>query len=81
MQPIKTASELIIRLPDKIQAALDVYASENQFPIELVVEMAIASFLDVDAVTYNDCNPVTTPGQLREENLILKQQMTQGRAL
>lgn len=77
----KSDSELMIRLPDKIQAALDVYASENQFPIKLVVEMAIASFLDVDAVTYNDCNPVTTPSQLREENLILKQQMTQGRAL
>jgi hypothetical protein len=79
MQTSNTASELLIRLPEKIQVALDAYANENQFPLELVVEMAIASFLDVDAVTYNDCHPVITPGQLREENIILKQQIAQGR--
>jgi hypothetical protein len=76
MQTSNAPSDLQLRLPDKIQAALDAYASENQFPIDLVIEMAIASFLDVDAVTFDDCNPVTTPGQLREENIILRQQLT-----
>lgn len=76
MQTANALSDLQLRLPDKIRVALDAYASENQFPIDLVIEMAIASFLDVDAVTFDDCSPVMTPGQLREENIILKQQLT-----
>jgi hypothetical protein len=78
MQTFNTPSELTLRLPEKIQAALEAYASENQFPIDLVIEMAISSFLDVDAVTFDDCNPVVSPGQLREENIILKQQLKRG---
>ena len=77
MQTSNAPPELTLRLPKKIQAALEAYAQEHDFPIDLVLEMAISSFLDVDAVTFDDCNPVLTPGQLREENLILKQQLGQ----
>jgi hypothetical protein len=76
MQTSNAPLDLRLQLPEKIQAALDVYATENHFPIDLVIEMAIASFLDIDAVTFEDCNPVITPGQLREENIILRQQLT-----
>jgi hypothetical protein len=79
MQTSNAPSDLRLKLPAPIQAALDAYASEYQFPIDLVIEMAIASFLDVDAVTFDDCKPVMTPGQLREENIILKQQLASGK--
>jgi hypothetical protein len=73
------SSELKLNVPAPILAALDAYAKERQFPIDLVIEMAIASFLDIDAVTFDDCKPVMTPGQLREENIILKQQLASGK--
>jgi hypothetical protein len=41
----------------------------------LVIELALSQFLDLDAVTYDDCNPVMSPGQLREENAMLKGQL------
>jgi hypothetical protein len=73
------SSELKLNIPAPILAALDAYAKERQFPIDLVIEMAIASFLDIDAVTFDDCKPVMTPGQLREENMILKAQLESGK--
>jgi hypothetical protein len=32
-------------------------AAEIEYPIEAVVEMAIASFLDTEALGFVDCNP------------------------
>jgi hypothetical protein len=72
MQASSTQPELRVRVPEKIQVALEAYATEHGFSIDTAIELAIASFLDVDAVTYDGCQPVTTPGQLREENEILK---------
>lgn len=37
------------RLPERIQAAIRARASEIEYPIEAVIEMAIASFLDTEA--------------------------------
>ena len=65
MQTSNVRSELRVQIPEKIRQALEAYASENQFPMDLVIEMALAQFLDVDAVTFDDCNPVMSPGQLR----------------
>jgi hypothetical protein len=79
MQASSTQSELRVSVPEKIQAALQAYATENGFPIDTAIELAIASFLDVDAVTYDGCQPVTTPGQLREENEILKYRLAKGK--
>jgi hypothetical protein len=46
------------RLPERIQAALVARAAEIEYPIEAVVEMAIASFLDTEALGFVDCKPV-----------------------
>jgi hypothetical protein len=45
------------RLPERIRSALLVRAAEIEYPIEAVVEMAIASFLDTEALGFADCKP------------------------
>ncbi|MGI0493222.1 hypothetical protein ACN4EG_15675 [Alkalinema pantanalense CENA528] len=52
------AAEVILgRLPERIRTALMTRAVEIEYPIEAVVEMAIASFLDEDALGFVDCKP------------------------
>lgn len=75
MQTSDVRSNLQVQVPEKIRLALEAYAQERDFPIDLVIELALSQFLDLDAVTYDDCNPVMSPGQLREENAILKGQL------
>ena len=51
-------AEIILgRLPERIQAALIARAAEIEYPIEAVIEMAIASFLDTEALCFADCKP------------------------
>ena len=51
-------AEIILgRLPERIQAALIARATEIEYPIEAVIEMAIASFLDTEALGFADCKP------------------------
>jgi hypothetical protein len=45
-------------LPEKIKLGLMTYAAQVNFPVEAVIEMAIAGFLDEDAVNFPGCNPV-----------------------
>jgi hypothetical protein len=45
------------RLPERIRAALIARAAEIDYPIEAVIEMAIASFLDTEALGFADCKP------------------------
>ncbi|MBD1925981.1 hypothetical protein H6F74_06740 [Trichocoleus sp. FACHB-90] len=53
-----TDAEIILgRLPERIQAALIARAAEIEYPIEAVIEMAIASFLDTEALGFADCKP------------------------
>jgi hypothetical protein len=53
-----TDAEVILgRLPKQIQAALIARAAEIEYPIEAVIEMAIASFLDTEALGFVDCKP------------------------
>lgn len=48
-----TDAEIILRrLPDWIQDALIARATEIDYPVEAVIEMAIASFLDTDGGYY-----------------------------
>ncbi|MGV0024878.1 hypothetical protein [Phormidesmis priestleyi] len=50
-------TEVILeRLPERI-SALIARATEIEHPIEAVVEMAIASFLDTEALGFADCKP------------------------
>ncbi len=53
-----TDAETILKcLPDRIQDALIARATEIDYPIEAVIEMAIASFLDTEAISFVDCRP------------------------
>jgi hypothetical protein len=54
----KADAEVILeRLPERIQTALINRATEIEYPIEAVIEMAIASFLDTEALGFADCKP------------------------
>lgn len=54
------AAQLILStLPENIQLGLRAYASEIEFPIEAVIEMAIAGFLDQDSMNFGDCKPLS----------------------
>jgi hypothetical protein len=59
------AQSILDKLPARIRTALtddlwsvvDHRATEIEYPIERVVEMAIASFLDTEALGFADCKP------------------------
>ena len=61
-------------LPERIKHAIEQYSKQTQLPPELVIELAIAHFLDVDSVTFDDCR-IDSLGVLREQNKILKIQL------
>ena len=56
LSPI-AAKMILAALPDRIQKALLAHAAETDYPLEMVLEMAIAGFLDSESVTFDDCNP------------------------
>jgi hypothetical protein len=45
------------QLPERIRAALITRAAEIDYPVEAVVEMAIAGYLDSEAIGFADCKP------------------------
>jgi hypothetical protein len=47
--------QLVKHLPDYIKAALLEKSSELECPLETTIEMAIASFLDEEAFSFEDC--------------------------
>ncbi len=51
------AQAILERLPERIRVALIARAAEIEYPIETTVEMAIASFLDSEALGFADCKP------------------------
>ena len=51
------AAIILGRLPERIRAAMLDRAAEIEYPIEATVEMAIASFLDTEALSFVDCKP------------------------
>ena len=59
------AQSLLSSVPEKIKLALIAYAVELDYPIEAVIEMAIAGFLDEDAISFIDCQPMSTNGKLK----------------
>jgi hypothetical protein len=54
---LSDAEVILLRLPERIRTALINRAAEIEYPIEAVVEMAIASFLDTEALGFVDCKP------------------------
>jgi hypothetical protein len=51
------AEAILGLLPDRIRKALIDRAAEIEYPVEAIVEMAIASFLDSEALGFADCKP------------------------
>lgn len=56
LDPI-TAQAFLEKLPEHIRQALLARATEIDYPIEAVLESAIASSLDPDALSFADCFP------------------------
>ncbi|MBC6420377.1 MAG: hypothetical protein GDA38_01515 [Hormoscilla sp. SP12CHS1] len=51
-------AEIILeRLPERIRSAIIARATAIDYPVEAVIEMAIASFLDTEALSFVDCQP------------------------
>jgi hypothetical protein len=53
--PVDGVRQFLEYVPDYVQKALNEKAIEMNCPIEAVVEMAIASFLDEEAFSFEDC--------------------------
>ncbi|MBR8830692.1 MAG: hypothetical protein N5P05_000808 [Chroococcopsis gigantea SAG 12.99] len=50
--------EIILRLlPPQIREALIDRATKIDYPVEAVIEMAIATFLHTEALSFADCKP------------------------
>jgi hypothetical protein len=53
-----TAGQIILeQLPERIKAAVIARAAEIDYPVEAVLEMAIAGYLDPHAIGFVDCKP------------------------
>ena len=48
-------TSLLAALPPMLQSQVLQYAEHTEVPSELVIELAIAHFLDPDSVTFDDC--------------------------
>ena len=44
-------------LPEPIRNGLEMRAKTMNYPVWAVIEMAIAGFLDNEAITFADCHP------------------------
>jgi len=51
------AQVILEQLPERIKQALIDCAAEMDYPIEAVIEMALAGYLDREAIGFADCNP------------------------
>jgi hypothetical protein len=48
---------MLAAFPAHIREAFERRATEIDYPIEAVIEMAIAGFLDGEALSFGDCKP------------------------
>ncbi len=48
---------ILAALPDKIREAFERRAAEIEYPVEAVLEMALAGFLDSECLNFSDCQP------------------------
>ena len=54
----EAAKTFLDALPEKIRQGLLTCAAQLDYPIEAVIEMAIAGYLDEDSISFVGCNPV-----------------------
>jgi hypothetical protein len=53
-----SAGRIILeQLPERIRTAIVARAAEIDYPVEAIVEMAIAGYLDPNAIGFADCKP------------------------
>lgn len=52
------AEAILERLPERIRAAFVERAAEMDYPVEAVIEMALAGYLDPEAIAFVDCKPM-----------------------
>jgi hypothetical protein len=53
-----TAAQAILEnLPERIRLAFISRSTEIDFPVEAVIEMALAGYLDSEAIGFVDCKP------------------------
>ncbi|MCY7366769.1 MAG: hypothetical protein LH474_01280 [Chamaesiphon sp.] len=48
---------MLAALPDHIRKAFERRAQEIDYPVEAILEMAIAGFLDSESLSFEDCQP------------------------
>lgn len=53
--PPEAIHSLILHLPDYVKVALMAKATQLECSLEAAIEMAIASFLDSEAFSFEDC--------------------------
>jgi hypothetical protein len=51
------AQVILSNLPDRIRDAFTDRAAEINYPVEAVIEMALAGYLDSEAIGFDDCKP------------------------
>ncbi len=56
LNPI-AARMMLATFPDHIREAFERRAKEIDYPVEAVLEMAVAGFLDREALSFIDCKP------------------------
>ena len=52
------AGAILEQLPDRIRAAYVERATRLNYPVEAVLEMALAGYLDGEAIGFVDCKPM-----------------------
>jgi hypothetical protein len=53
----EAAQTILNVLPENIRQAYLDHAAEVEYPVEAVLEMALAGFLDSEALSFVDCQP------------------------
>lgn len=51
------AEAILEQLPERIKLAFVRKAAEIDYPVEAVLEMALAGYLDSEAIGFGDCKP------------------------
>jgi hypothetical protein len=51
------AQNILANLPERIREAFLARAAEINYPVEAVLEMALAGYLDSEAIGFVDCKP------------------------
>jgi len=51
------ARMILAALPTQIKEAYERRAAEIEYPVEAVLEMALAGFLDSESLSFTDCQP------------------------